>query len=123
MTIKECYDSFGGSFEDVKHRLSSDALIQRLVIKFLADGSFDSLKDALEKGDYPMAFRAAHTLKGVCQNLSFDRLSKSSGEMTELLRGKSGDDVDKAECDRIWAVLAKDYEDVTGAITIMRDSQ
>ena len=33
-----------------------------------------------------LAFRAAHTLKGVCMNLGFDHLYKLSFEITESLR-------------------------------------
>ena len=32
------------------------------------------------------AFRAAHTLKGVCLNLGFDRLYEVSSALTEMLR-------------------------------------
>ena len=32
------------------------------------------------------AFRAAHTIKGVCQNLSLDPLYKSASELAERLR-------------------------------------
>ena len=32
-----------------------------------------------------------HTLKGVCQNLSFDRLYEVSHELTELLRDRTGE--------------------------------
>ena len=34
---------------------------------------------------------AVHTLKGVCQNLSFDRLCEVSHELTELLRDRTGE--------------------------------
>ena len=42
-------------------------------------------------GNYEDAFRGAHTLKGVCQNLSFDRLYEASNELTELLRDRIGE--------------------------------
>ena len=41
--------------------------------------------------NYEDAFRSAHTLKGVCQNLSFDRLYEVSYELTELLRDRTGE--------------------------------
>lgn len=34
---------------------------------------------------------AVHTLKGVYQNLSFDRLYEVSSELTELLRDRNGE--------------------------------
>ena len=41
--------------------------------------------------NYEDAFRSAHTLKGVCQNLSFDRLYEVNNELTELLRDRTGE--------------------------------
>ena len=45
----------------------------------------------MENKKFEGAFRGAHTLKGVCQNLSFDRLYEVSHELTELLRDRTGE--------------------------------
>ena len=45
----------------------------------------------MENKNYEDAFRSAHTLKGVCQNFSFDRLYEVSNELTELLRDRTGE--------------------------------
>ena len=45
----------------------------------------------MENKNYEDAFRSAHTLKGVCQNLFFDRLYEVSNELTELLRDRTGE--------------------------------
>ena len=74
MTIQECYKAIGGNYEDVLRRLHNEALIQKFTLKFLEDQSYPQLKQALNDKNYEDAFRSAHTLKGVCQNLSFDRL-------------------------------------------------
>ena len=74
MTMQECYKAIGGNYEAVLGRLHSEALIQRFTLKFLEDQSYLQLKQALENKNYEDAFRSAYTLKGVCQNLSFDRL-------------------------------------------------
>ena len=37
--------------------------------------------------DWESAFRAAHTLKGVAQNLDFGDLGRSAAALTEALRG------------------------------------
>ena len=88
MTIVECYQQLGGNLENVKTRLPSDSLIKRFIIKFLDDSSYSELCDALQKGQRDEAFRAAHTLKGVCANLGFDQLENSASALTELLRPK-----------------------------------
>ena len=88
MTLTECYEQMGADDEGLLSRLGSEALIKKFAVKFLADGSFQDLKTSLEAGEAEQAFRAAHTLKGICLNLGFDNLYKPSEELTELLRGR-----------------------------------
>ncbi len=86
MTIQQCYEKFGGDYEEVLGRFSKEAFIRKFIIKFLSDKSYSDLFTALQNDDIETAFRAAHTLKGICQNLGFGKLYKSSSEVTELLR-------------------------------------
>ena len=69
MTLQECYAAMEGDYQDALGRLRSDRLVQKFVLKFLADGSYDLLTQSMEEENYAEAFRAAHTIKGVCQNL------------------------------------------------------
>ena len=86
MTIKECYRAIGGNYDNIIARFRSDDRIQKFIYKFLEDESFINMQKALECGKIEDAFRAAHTLKGVSENLGFDKLSKSSHLITEALR-------------------------------------
>ena len=86
MTLKECYTAMGGDYDEVMGRLRSEKLVQKFVLKFLNDGSYQLLLDSLAAGDRDEAFRAAHTIKGVCANLAFNTLLASSEELTEALR-------------------------------------
>lgn len=95
MTIRECYEQMGANFDNVMSRLGSEALIERFALKFLDDTSFQSLEEMLEKKDVEQAFRAAHTLKGVCLNLGFDNLFTVSSELTEVLRAKTLEGTDE----------------------------
>ena len=121
MNIQECYDAFGGSYEEVKGRLQSDRLIERFVTKFLADTSYESLFTAVKDENYEEAFRAAHTLKGVCQNLSFRKLSDSSSLMTEYLRGQEASEIDKTHCEELLQQVTEDYQKVINAIQSMAE--
>ena len=120
MDLRECYESFGGNYEDVRSRLMKDELIQRLVIKFLSDTSYEKLSAAMEQADYGEAFRAVHTLKGVSQNLSFDCLSRSTEALTETLRRWESETVDKEKCAQQYQQVSADYEAVTGAIRMLQ---
>lgn len=87
MTLKEFYEQIDGSYEDTLHRLTSEALVHRFVLKYPADPSFAQLRETVAAADWESAFRAAHTLKGVAQNLGFDALYRASSALTEHLRG------------------------------------
>ena len=43
MTLKECYEAMGGDYAGVSSRLPSEKMIQKFVLKFLGDGSYDLL--------------------------------------------------------------------------------
>lgn len=87
MTLKECYAALGGDYDEVMGRLRSERLVQKFVLKFPGDGSYRLLCDSLAAGNREEAFRAAHTIKGVCANLAFNDLLASSEALTEALRG------------------------------------
>ena len=89
MTLQECYDMLGGNLDQVKKRLPSIHLIQKFIAQFLDDRSFSALCEAMRAGKREEAFRAAHTLKGICATLSFDRLFSEVEPLTELLRPKT----------------------------------
>jgi HPt (histidine-containing phosphotransfer) domain-containing protein len=86
MTLQECYEAMGGDYQDVISRLRSDRLVQKFVLKFLDDASFELFCSSMESKNYDEAFRAVHTIKGICQNLGFKRLLKISSEMSDALR-------------------------------------
>ena len=85
----------------------SEAMIKRFSLKFLQDPSFNNLKENMEKNDGEEAFRAAHTLKGVCLNLGFDELYEASAEITEKLRGKETAGSEMCIRDRVLSPLTK----------------
>lgn len=89
MDVKQCYEQIGGDYDDVMSRLRTDERIKKFLLKVADDKSFDMLCEMLAAKNIEEAFRAAHTLKGVCLNLSLTRLYKSASAMTEALRGKT----------------------------------
>jgi len=111
MTLQECYIALDGDFADVKGRLPTDRMVQKFVLKFLNDPSYQLLCDSLEADNYADAFRAAHTIKGVCQNLSFTRLQKSSEELTEALRNGPAPEVPA-----LFEQVKADYQQTADAI-------
>lgn len=89
MTLQECYAEMNADYKGTIGRLCNERLVEKFALAFLEDGSFSSLRKAMEEENYKEAFRCAHTLKGVCLNLGFTGLYEVSDEMTEALRGES----------------------------------
>lgn len=86
MTLEECYSRMGGDYEEVLGRLCNRAFVEKFLVKFLNDDSYQNLHASLQAGDLSEAFRAAHMLKGVCQNLGLGRLYESDRVVTDALR-------------------------------------
>lgn len=113
MTIEECYNTFGGNYKNARARLMNDNLIKRFILKFPADKSYENMIAAMEARDTDVAFREAHTLKGLSRNLAFDQLDVSVSEITELLRAGDFESADKllpkvtADYELIISTLAK----------------
>jgi HPt (histidine-containing phosphotransfer) domain-containing protein len=86
MTVKECYDAIDADYDAVIGRLRSDERIQKFLLMMLKDKSYEQLCTALEAGKAKDAFLAAHTIKGISQNLSLSKLYESASEMSDVLR-------------------------------------
>lgn len=87
MTLEEFYATTGSNYADTLRRLCSEALIKKFVLKYQNDPTCEALGAAIAAQDWETAFRGAHTLKGLAQNLGFDRLYETSYALTEALRG------------------------------------
>ncbi len=114
MTIEQCYAQMGGSFAEVSARLPSTRLIEKFVRKFPEDPSYAQLKQALAENSLTDAFRAAHTLKGVAANLSFEPLRQSASDITELLRHAESI---PAEAEVLFEKVTQNYDRTLAAIS------
>ena len=116
MTTKECYEQMGENYEEVIERLGSERILKKFAIKFLTDKSVEELKQGLEEKDGEKAFRAAHTLKGICLNLGFGKLYAASSDITEKLRGR-----ETADCEPLLEEVEKQYNNVVAAVERLSD--
>lgn len=119
MTVKECYDAMGADYADVTSRLRTDERITKFLFRILQDGSFGLLCESLAQKNLEEAFRAAHTLKGVCMNLSLRTLGASASQLTEALRGRTtyGDDIEP-----LLARVKEDYEHTMDCIRTLQQT-
>lgn len=119
MTVQECYQAMGSDYEDVMSRLRTDERVKKFLLKVPADPSYTLLCSSLEQKDIPEAFRAAHTIKGISQNLSLTRLYTSSAQLCDVLRDRQeyGEDIQPA-----FEAAEKDYHFTIGCIQQLAES-
>ena len=98
--------------------MGSEALLERMMGKFLDDPQYPALRAALEAGDMERAVSAAHTLKGVCGNLSMTGLYGLFTRQVDALRAG-----DLPLAQGIMEEIAPVYEQVTAAIRRRTDEE
>ena len=104
MAFEEFYAAVGGDYKNTLNRMMSDALLRKFILKFPGDPSYANLEQALASGNREEAFRAAHTIKGLCLNLGFGTLYTSSEALTEALRHEMPDNAGE-----LFAAVKADY--------------
>ena len=117
MTLQECYAALEGDYQGVLGRLTSERMVQKFVLKFLNDGSYDLLLRSMAEENWQEAFRAAHTIKGVWQNLDFTRPYRSSSQLSEALRNGF-----TPEAPALAEQVKEDYARTTAAIRAFQES-
>lgn len=90
MTLQELYESLGVEYAEVLDRLRREDRIVKYLGQFAGDPAFAQLDGAMQHGDGEEAFKAAHTIKGMCLNLSLGTLSDTVCTLVEALRAGDG---------------------------------
>ena len=86
--VEEFYKKINGNYEEAILRMQNDERIKKYLNFFLMDESYKQLEESIKNENCEEAFREAHTLKGVCQNMAFTELSLVVEQITEELRAK-----------------------------------
>lgn len=111
MTVQEFYSEVDGNYDEIIKRLRTDERVMKFVGMFAKDESYNALVRTMQEGNVDEAFRAAHTMKGVCQNMAFTKLFQSSHAITEALRIKDMD-----EANKLLEQVTQDYQMVMDGI-------
>ncbi len=116
MTLQEFYGQIGGDYQTACARFLKDERIEKYVLKFANDKSYENLAAAMAAEDWAAGFEAAHSLKGVSLNLAFEKLSGAATELTEALREGNRGAHDAAELHAMFDAVEQEYQRVCGAI-------
>ncbi len=112
MSLQEFYAVIGGDYDSTLKILKTDERILKFVKLSAGDDTFSNCQAMLEQGNIPEAFRASHSLKGVCMNLGYSRLATSASALTENIR----DGLLKDNTMDLFEVVKTDYLQLMEAI-------
>ena len=111
MDVDEFYRRTRGSLQKAREYLKDEDTVITFLYMFKKDESFAVLKASMESEEWDAAFRAAHTLKGICANLGFKSLLEVSYDITEALRAG---DMEQAKV--MWPGVQACYARVDNAL-------
>ena len=110
--VLEVLADAGVDVADLTGRLMGNmTLITRFFRRFPEDNSYQVIIDSIDKGDLEEAFRASHTLKGLCSNLSMSKLYKLVSRQVEYFRAG---DMEKGA--KLMPEISEEYEHMTKTI-------
>ncbi len=108
MTI-DMLKEFGANTEaGLKTCMGREDFYLRMVNMIPGDANFQKLFDAMDAQDPVAAFEAAHALKGSAGNLALTPIYEPACTLTELLRGRTGNDC--SDCLELAAAIRSAYE-------------
>lgn len=117
MTLQDVYEQIGGDYQTAISRLLKEERIEKYVLKFLNDTSFQDLRSAMAAEDWDRGFEAAHTLKGVTMNLAFADLAEAVVTLTDELRPANRAGYDVQDFQKSYAEVERRYQKVHDTIT------
>lgn len=83
----------GFDVEDaLKRLLNNESLYEKFLKRFPDDPNFSALQDAVSNCEKEKAFDAAHTLKGLCGNLSINNILNLVSKQVEYFRADQWDE-------------------------------
>ena len=112
--IREKLEGVGIDVNDLMERLMGNmTLISRFFKRFPDDASYERMVAGIEKGDVEEAFRGAHSLKGVCANLSMKRFLTVLNPLVDKLR--------EGQLDGVPVMLSSVDEEYRKVVTMIQD--
>lgn len=107
MTVKECYDSISGNYNEMLTRLGNEDRVIRFSKRFFETGDYESLEKAVMERDASNAFDYAHKIKGNSLNIGFEHFTSTVEPLVEFLRSREIDD--ENTLDQLFNVVKLEY--------------
>ena len=118
MDIRECYEQFGGDYDDVVNRLRKEERIIKYVKMFMAGDDYSLVEQAVMANNDADAFLNVHNLKGVALNLGLTPLYQRASVLCEALR-PGNPTVDKMLQEQMLQDIKEAYDGIIEAFSKM----
>lgn len=116
-TYKDNIENLGINMNKVNERFNGDyVLIKKFFTDFTMDCNFIKLKKALSENNYKEAFIAAHTLKGICDELYIEGFGNIICRISYLIKAGNIKPVYEImpEAEQAYKVLSETLKTVFG---------
>lgn len=94
MDVKKFYENIGGNYSAALSIMMNDALIERMLHKFMENNVYKDIIKAFEEHDLKQVFALSHSFKGVTGNLALTPLFELASEITELTRNNENANIE-----------------------------
>ncbi|MBO5473888.1 MAG: Hpt domain-containing protein [Lachnospiraceae bacterium] len=109
--LKEQLEENGANIEAAINRfMGNEEVLLKFLLGLKEDENFPQLRASLEEENFAEAFKRAHSIKGVYANLGLDPIAGAASAMTELLRGREAEEIDREELWEMNEALEEAYE-------------
>ena len=95
MNVKEYYVSINGNYEAAVAIMMNDSFIERMLVKFFNNNSYNDIITFYENKDFKSLFASVHSFKGVVGNLAMTSLYDIASVITEKTRKCEDVDIDE----------------------------
>ena len=111
MNVKKFYEEIGGSYSNAISIMMNDALIARMLSKFMASNAYEQIVTSYENKDFRTVFASSHSFKGVAGNLALTPLFELASTITEATRNSDDVNLDKeiGELKKAYALIQEKY--------------
>ena len=107
----------GVDYDGALHRfLNNESMYEKFLVKFPDDVNYENILRLQGERKYEEIFSFSHTLKGTAGNLGLEPVRVVASSITELIRGKNPDDIDRTAVDRQINLLKDEYAKMCDAI-------
>lgn len=114
--LREVFQKYGGDYETTMARfMGNEQMYLRILSMLPRDENLHKLGQALQAGDYPAAFDAAHTLKGMAGNLGLTPLYQAVCAIVEPLRAG-----EKLDYSPLYLSVHKEYEQAAALLELLK---